>query len=154
MSFCETLKSCRLLRVLLLLSSTLCISSCDLIFDEILDCIDDDQPEIRGALPNPVLNQYYEEGVSVSIRNEPYDDRFKYTFEFTGNLPQGIQTETADRSFRLVGTPIETGDYQFSISVKVEDEDARAYLDDSEDDTSGLCSTYDAENFQWTIQLM
>ena len=152
MSFYKTLQWCRLLRMLLLLSSALSVSGCDLIFDSIIDCIDDDRPEIRGELPSPVLNQYYDEGVSVSIRNEPYDDKFIYSYDFSGSLPEGIQIDIDDRSFRLIGTPIETGEYQFSISVKVED--STPYSNDLTGDTEGLCSTSDSENFRWSVRVM
>jgi len=119
MSFSRTLQRHRSLSMVVLLCSVL--SGCDQIFDSLIDCIDGDKPVLEGALPSPILNQEYNEGITVGIRNEPYDDLFNYRFELTGNLPVGIQQSSTGRSFRLFGTPIETGEYNFRISVQVKD---------------------------------
>ncbi|MBX2839154.1 MAG: hypothetical protein KTR35_20025 [Gammaproteobacteria bacterium] len=115
--------------------------------DDVLDCIDDDQPELRpNSLPNPVLNQEYDQVIRASIRNEPYDDRFDYSFTFRGDLPSGIQTEADDRDFKIYGTATQMGDFEFTVTVMVD-----GNLGDY-NDTSGLCTTIDSEVYQWSVQ--
>lgn len=109
-------------------------------------CIDNDKPVLRGALPNPVLNQEYNGIIHVGIRNEPYDDSYDYTFELYGDFPPGMTTEYAGRQIRLMGTPTMPGEYNFKIRVQVED---GPY---GENRTQGLCFTVDNERFQWTVQ--
>ena len=109
-------------------------------------CIDNDKPVLSGALPNPVLNQEYDGIINVSIRNEPYDDSYDYTFELFGDLPPGMTTENHGRQIRLVGTPTMSGEYNFKIRVKVED--GR----NGENRTKGLCYTVDNEIFHWKVQ--
>jgi len=127
----------------------LLISSCDFFVDAAIDCIDNDEPRLSpNLLPNPILNQTYSEVVQVSIQNEPRDDLFDYQFTLTGALPEGMQTEIAPREIRVFGTPIELGDFNFSVRVDVLDNPGRF------GDTSGLCSTVDVNNYEWTIQAM
>lgn len=137
----------------LTLSATLLLTSvlggCGPLVDLALDCIDDDQPELSpGTLPNPVLNQEYDATIHVGIRNEPYDDRFRYRFTLTGDLPMGLQTEAVGRDLQLFGTPIELGDFRFTVRVEVESRNTLA------GDTDGLCSTVDSRSYRWTIQMM
>ena len=98
-------------------------------------------------LANPVLNQLYDELILVSIRNEPFDDSFDYQFTLTGELPEGIETESDGRTFRLLGTPIELGEYRFSVRVDV------IGTDNLFNNTNGLCLTTDTRNYIWNIQI-
>jgi len=125
------------------------LSSCDALIDYAIDCIDNDKPELRPAeLPNPILNQAYNQSISVSIRNEPYDDSFTYLFEFSGNFPTGIQATSSGRIVSIFGTPTVLGEFQFNVTVRVEAGVGLA------SDTHGLCSTVDSEYYSWSIQPM
>ncbi|MFK7892191.1 MAG: hypothetical protein AB8B63_15345 [Granulosicoccus sp.] len=128
---------------------TVWLSACDFLLDKALDCLDNDRPDLRpNALRNPVLNQTYDELVQVSIRNEPRDDTYNYQFFFIGASHDGMQYRSSGREFRLSGTPIELGEFRFSIQVKV------SGIPDSFNDTSGLCSTEDTNNYIWAVQIM
>ncbi len=124
---------------------SLAVSGCD----SLSDCIDNDGPELSPPnLPNPILNQEYNQEVHVGIRNEPNDDRFSYEFTLSGNIPDGMQVSAAGRDLSLFGTPIELGDFNFGVTVKVVEPSQ------SSNQTSGLCSTIDRINYQWTVQMM
>jgi len=114
--------------------------------DASVACIDNDAPVLRGALPNPKLNQEYNGTISVNIRNEPYDDAYGYAFEVYGDFPPGMNSESSGRQLTLTGTPTMPGEYDFRIRVMVED---GAYGKNS---TRGLCFTVDDESFHWSIQ--
>lgn len=125
------------------------VSSCDILLDQALDCIDDDGPVFnKSILASPVLNQVYNETITVTIENEPRDDRFLYDFNFSGSLPEGItgrQEGTNGRRWFLSGTPIETGTFEFRLYVSV-DEPSRF-----EDENSGLCYTSRSGEFELTV---
>lgn len=108
-------------------------------------CIDNDKPVLRGALPNPILNQEYEGLINVSIRNEPYDSSYDYNFSLYGDIPPGMTTKNSGRQIRLMGRPTVPGVYNFSVGVQVDDGPYGA------NKTKGLCFTTDKEHFQWTI---
>ncbi len=134
---------------LLFIFLTPVLSGCDPLWDLAIDCIDDDRPVLSPAvLPNPILNQVYEDRVHVGIRNEPYDDSFDYTFRVSGQFPPGIQRDTVGRDLRIYGTPTALGDYSFTVRVDVIDSASRP------NSTSGLCSTTDEQTYSWTIQPM
>lgn len=139
-------------RQALTIAGALCalsLGGCDYFFDAAIDCIDNDRPILSpNILPNPTLNQTYSGLIQVSIRNEPRDDNFDYLFTTLGDLPEGIQIESSGRDFRLFGTPIELGDFNFSVRVQVRGTPG------SFNDTSGLCSTVDTNNYQWSIQMV
>lgn len=127
----------------LLLSLTL--SGCD----TFTDCLDNDGPELSpGTLPNPILNQEYNQVIHVGIRNEPNDDRFNFEFTLSGRIPDGLQTTFAGRDMNIFGTPIELGDFDFSVTVEVVEPSSSSMQ------TAGLCSTTDRINYQWTVQAM
>ncbi len=147
MSFSGTKRRYSSLLTVLLLSTAL--SGCDQLFNIAVACIDDDRPVLSPKeLPNPILNQEYNEVIHVGIRNEPRDDRFDYTFTLTGNLPMGMQSESIGRDLRLFGIPTALGDYKFSVRVEIEN-GANGY-----NNTEGLCSTIDSEDYQWAVQVM
>ncbi|MEE9335910.1 MAG: hypothetical protein V3U65_17600 [Granulosicoccaceae bacterium] len=124
---------------------SLALSGCD----SLTDCIDNDGPELSpGTLPNPILNQEYDQVVHVGIRNEPNDDRFNYEFTLSGGLPEGMQTSAAGRDMRIFGTPIELGDFNLNVTVEVVERSL------SGTQTEGLCSTIDRINYQWAVQVM
>lgn len=131
-----------------MLCCTFILSACDELLDLAVDCLDGDKPQLRPAiLANPVLNQLYDETILVSIRNEPFDDSFAYRFTLTGELPGGIETDIEGRNFRLLGTPIELGEYRFSVRVDV------TGTDNPFNNTDGLCLTTDTSNYIWNIRI-
>lgn len=124
---------------------SLALSGCD----SITDCLDNDGPELSpSTLPNPTLNQEYNQVVHVGIRNEPNDDRFNYEFTLSGRIPEGLQSTSAGRDMSIFGTPIELGNFDFSVTVEVVERSI------SSTQTQGLCSTTDRINYQWTVQGM
>ena len=128
--------------------SAMSLGGCEFFIDAAIDCIDNDRPVLSpNILPDPILNQTYSELIRVSIRNEPRDDNFDFLFTTIGDLPEGIQVESAGRDFRLFGTPIELGDFSFSVRVEVRGTPG------SFNDTSGLCLTVDTNSYQWSIQI-
>ena len=132
----------------LLLFCTFILSACDELLDLAVDCLDGDKPELRPAiLASPVLNQLYDETILASIRNEPFDDSFTYEFTLTGELPEGIETDIEGRNFRLLGTPIELGEYRFSVRVDV------LGNNNPFNNTNGLCQTTDTNNYIWNIRI-
>ena len=124
---------------------SLALSGCD----SITDCLDNDGPELSpSTLPNPTLNQEYNQVVHVGIRNEPNDDRFNYEFTLSGRIPEGLQSTSAGRDMSIFGTPIELGNFDFSVTVEVVERSI------SSTQTQGLCSTTDRINYQWSVQVM
>lgn len=131
-----------------LLIATSWLSGCDVLLDAAIDCIDNDGPRLSpNVLPDPVLFETYSERVQVSISNEPRDDNFEFRFSLIGDLPEGMEFESAGRDFRLFGTPIELGVFNFSLRVVV------TGTRNGFNDTSGLCTTVDTNNYVWTIQM-
>ncbi len=123
------------------------LTGCDVLLDIAVACVDDDRPVLSPpVLPNPILNQVYDQNVHVGIQNEPFDDAFDYSFELTGALPAGLQYEVLNRDLRILGTPTELGDYSFSVRVEV--------VDSGFHDLSGLCATIDTIGYSWTVQPM
>jgi len=122
------------------LSSTLVLSACDPLTDLIFDCIDDDGPVLRPrVIPNPVLNQTYDVRITASINNEPYDDRFVYDINVSQGLPPGLTAEVFERRIRITGTPTELGNYNFDISVRVDEPYQTVTYNHNEGTSSGLC---------------
>jgi len=116
------------------------------VIDTAIACLDNDKPVLRGALPNPTLHQEYNGVVQVSLRNEPYDNLYDYTFEVSGQYPPGMRTEYNGRQLILTGTPTTAGEYNFRVAVVVQDGRYGGQ------NTDGLCSTADIESFHWSIQ--
>jgi hypothetical protein len=107
-----------------LFSSVCLLSACDPISGGslLLDCIDDDGPVLNPrTLPTPVLNYSYEAVITASIENEPYDDRFEYTFTLGAGLPEGLIVDTFQRQVRITGAPTELGDFAMRVEVGVAD---------------------------------
>lgn len=111
-----------------------------------LDCIDDDGPVLTPReLPIPVLNHSYEAIITASIENEPYDDRYEYTFYLGAGLPAGLIVDTFGREVRISGAPTQLGNYAMRVEVTVKD----ASGDEGE---SRLCRRKTARNYVFKIQ--
>jgi len=123
------------------------LTACDALIDNALDCVDSDGPEFdRRILASPVLNQVYNETLTVRINNEPLDDRFQYDFEILGEPPEGITiTQEPGRGRRLFfeGTAVEEGTFELRIFVSV---DSSGF-----ETTSGLCFTNRSRNFELVV---
>lgn len=113
--------------------------------DAALDCLDSDGPQFdNDTIEFATLNQVYTGRIRASINNEPQDDRFTYSFKFTGQLPPGVETTAQGRDFIITGTPTELGTFTFRLFVEIED---RVGVDES-----GLCFTSHSQDFQLTVQ--
>ena len=133
----------------LLLAAATLLAGCDALIDNALDCVDSDGPEFdRRILASPVLNQVYNETLTVRISNEPQDDRFLYDFEIVGEPPEGITiTQEPGRGRRLFfeGAAIEEGTFELDIFVAV------SVSSSSFEGTSGLCFTSRSRNFELVV---
>lgn len=137
--------------VALALMLGLSLSSCDLLLDAAIDCLDDDRPQFnRAVLPDPILNQAYRELIQASIKNEPNDDSFEYDFFVSGSLPEGLVTEISNREVLVIGTPVELGSFTLGLFVKVISPPGSSLSGDD----SGLCKTTLGRNFDLTVQEM
>ena len=132
------------LNVFFLALVALLITGCD----TVIDCLDDDGPRFPSVAIEPgILNQVYSETVRVSINNEPRDDNFRYDFNISGALPEGLSTASSGRDFIFSGTPTETGTFVFTLFVEVEDN--FGFNDDS-----GLCFFSDSRRYEMTVTMM
>ena len=129
---------------LLFATSSLLLTGCDALIDLAIDCIDHDGPEFNQTLlVSPVLNQVYAETITVSIDNEPLDDRFDYEFSLSGVLPSGILTEETGRRLIFSGTATELGQFRFEVFVEISNRNGNL--------ASGLCFTTASRNFELTV---
>lgn len=129
-----------------LLLTTLLLTGCD----HAIDCIDDDGPVFnQKTLTPPILNQVYENQISVSIRNEPLDDQYRYDFSYTGTLPNGISTRSAGRIFQFEGTPTELGAFEIEVFVQVGGDNL---FNEILADDSGLCFTTQRQKYILDVQ--
>ncbi len=118
------------------------VSGCD----AVIDCVDNDGPDFTTrTLPAATLNQEYQETISASVQNEPFDSRFEYDFTIvSGALPAGISTSQSGQLFILNGTPTELGTYTIELNVFVDD--GESALD------SGLCFRNRARTFNLVVE--
>jgi hypothetical protein len=124
------------MKYLLILLSTGLLTSCDILLDQALDCIDDDRPVFDlSVLPQAILNQEYDTTVTASIKREANDDWYNYAFKIEGDLPHGILM-SSDRGSRYAlfsGTPTELGEFGFLLKVIVTEPDS--YFDYEQSDS-------------------
>jgi hypothetical protein len=110
--------------------------------NNVIDCLDNDGPEfITNSIANPVVNQEYNQTITVAINNEPRDDSFIYDFSVSGSLPAGITGVANGRNYILSGTPTTAGTSSFSLFVMVD-----------EPPESGLCFYNASRTFEVTVQ--
>ncbi len=136
----------------------LALSGCEIIQDQLLDCLDDDGPEFDLAvLPHAVLNQVYSITITARIRHEPNDKRWDYKIAFGGALPQGLnyRDDGNERTFVIEGTPTEHGTFNFTLSVDVDNPYVYEYsTNDFYDDGDNLCFTHHEQGYVLSVDMM
>ena len=79
------------MKKIILIFLSLGLSGCDIILDELFDCIDHDEPQFHSnVFPKAILNQVYSHTVSSSINNNANDSYYDYNITFAGALPAGL----------------------------------------------------------------
>lgn len=102
----------------LLLAPLLLLAGCD--EDDL--CFGSGQPGFStNPLPEAILNQAYLGTVQMSIAGNPNDDAYTYEVTTRGALPDGLMVLDSGREIDIVGTPVATGTFQFSLTMKVSD---------------------------------
>lgn len=142
--------------ILLLLVSSL--SGCDIILDELFDCIDQDEPLFNSdKFPPAILNQVYSHTIEASIKHNPNDSYYDYDINFTGSLPTGLSVykDRNDRTITIQGTPIQLGDFDFSLHVKVKDPNESTYqATNLYDDGDSLCKNTHRQYYTLSVSIM
>lgn len=126
----------------------LLLSACDDV-EKAIDCIDDDRAQFSsGSLPDPVLNEAYNESITASVSNTPDDNDFDYTFTLEGDLPTGISFRVDGRTAYFEGAAIETGTWMPTLNVVVSD-GGGSFGDGADADT--LCRTSQTRTFTMVV---
>lgn len=141
-----TIKTTKAFHVFFVGLSAIVLSGCENPFD----CIIDDRPVLNTEnLTQPVLNQVYESSISVSIKNNSFDDDYDYRWTLDGQLPPGIDYNNNHRSLRFSGTPTSLGDYPYSVSVSVSSDNY--WQDNDSVNASDLCRQNVKREFNMTV---
>ena len=106
---------------ILLLPLILLFSSCELLSEELNECIN----KISPKLPDKNLRQgqvgvQYLETIDAFIKNAD-DDTFDYSFKLRDPLPAGLNYRIEGRSFVIFGTPTVSGTKEFQVRVELKD---------------------------------
>jgi hypothetical protein len=124
------------------------LSSCEEVVDQMVDCVDFDNPEFDvDSLPDAFLGDPYSARIVASIGNEPDDESYDYEFFLYGDLPDGLKLVTEDYEPVTVikGTPIKAGVFEFTLGVEVTPRFDDS--DDTHDDGNDLCSATDSIDY-------
>jgi hypothetical protein len=120
---------------------------------DILECVINRHPQLQNArLTTGQVNNYYFEEIRADINNEPRDDSYYYYFSIDGDLPRGLEFIIDYRSVFIEGQPLESGVYNFSIRLTVEQ--ANDYYDNCENrlnDCDGLCEDTTIERYRLVV---
>lgn len=124
----------------------LSLSSCELLNEEIQECIN----KIRPKLPDKTLQTGqvgvpYMETIDAYIRNAD-DDAFEYSFSLEGLLPSGLDYRAEGRTFIIYGTPNLAGSMEIKVRVEL-----RADLYGPGD---GFCFAKDYDNQKYSITIL
>ena len=124
----------------------LSLSSCELLNEEIQECIN----KIRPKLPDKTLQTGqvgvpYMETIDAYIRNAD-DDAFEYRFALEGLLPSGLDYRAEGRTFIIYGTPNLAGSMEIKVRVEL-----RADLYGPGD---GFCFAKDYDNQKYSITIL
>lgn len=132
--------------------------------DVAIDCIDDDGPELSPrSIPDPILNQAYDERITAFVENEPFDNRFGYDIIISNTLPPGLTAFVFERQVRITGATTELGSFTFDISVAVFDPNfnngfSNAYNNSFNNgfnnfsNTRNLCRVTNQRTYQLTVR--
>lgn len=143
------------MKKIIILTMCLSLTACDLILDQLLDCIDQDSPKFSpNKFPAASLNQFYSYTITASINNNPFDDSYNYNISLSGSLPAGLSVKrnSNDRTITISGTPTDTGTSHFTLHVIVDDPNEDTYqITNIYDDGDTLCDTSHTQNYSITV---
>ncbi|WP_242206249.1 hypothetical protein [Aestuariivivens insulae] len=121
---------------------------------DILECVLNRHPVLSDdILKIGQVNSYYTDAINAQIKNEPRDDDYYYYFSIDGDLPEGLEFVVDYRSVIIEGTPQESGRYQFTVRLSVEQVDD--YYEDCENtlnDCDGLCKESTSKTYTLKIR--
>lgn len=155
--------SAKAMRTSVVLAGTLLLSSCGPVTDYLIDCIDNDGPQLSPrTIPNPVLNQSYDVRITASINNEPFDDSFLYDIVVSRTLPEGLIADIFERQVRITGAATELGTFDIDVGVAVEDPNSFEFNNgfnnnnsninfNNNGTSSGLCFVQTQRTYQLTV---
>jgi len=122
-------------RLILLLVIFFCLTGCE----DILDCIINVRPELPDkTFKIGHINEFYHDELLAGINNESQDDLYNYYFTDTGNIPEGLIMYYDFRTVVIEGTPLTSGEYRFTLNLKVEYKDTYYDVDGNYED-GNLC---------------
>ncbi|WP_298903888.1 hypothetical protein [uncultured Psychroserpens sp.] len=134
----------RLLPLLLFVLSSIMLSSCE----DVFDCIINRRPELPNkSFEVGTVESYYYDEFRAEIKNEPRDDDYGYIFEVDDNLPDGLELFVNYRTVSIEGLPTHPGTYTFTVYLFVDPPLSYDYDTDQYDDP--LCS--DSTSKEYTI---
>ncbi|GAA4270143.1 hypothetical protein GCM10022257_22440 [Hyunsoonleella aestuarii] len=104
-------------------------------------------------LVTALVDNFYFDEIRADIKNEPRDNSYYYYFSIDGDLPRGLEFFIDYRSVIIEGTPLETGIYNFTIRLSVEQ--ANDYYEECENqlnDCDGLCDDTTLQRYRLVVQ--
>ena len=134
-----------------LLAILFCFSLLSLIScEDIFDCTLNRRPELpEKPLEIGRVGSAYFQQFDAGIKNEPRDNNYGYNFEIYGDIPDGLEVTTENRTVTIDGFPIIRGNYQFTIVLNV---DPPTYYDqETEQYEDGMCSTSTSQEYEIII---
>ena len=121
-------------------------SSCELLNEEISECINKISPKLpRKTLQTGQVGVPYMETIDAYIKNAD-DDAFEYSFSLEGLLPSGLNYRAEGRTFIIYGTPNLAGSKEIKVRVEL-----RTELYGPGD---GFCFAKDYDNQKYTINIL
>ncbi|WKK67554.1 hypothetical protein [Lutimonas zeaxanthinifaciens] len=124
----------------------LSLSSCELLNEEIEECINKIRPKLQDkTLQTGQVGVPYMETIDAYIRNAD-DDAFQYSFSLDGLLPSGLKYRAEGRTFIIYGTPNLAGSKEIKVRVEL-----RTDLYGPGD---GFCFAKDYDNQKYTITVL
>ena len=124
----------------------LSLSSCELLNEEIEECINKIRPKLQDkTLQTGQVGVPYMETIDAYIKNAD-DDAFQYSFSLDGLLPSGLKYRAEGRTFIIYGTPNLAGSKEIKVRVEL-----RTDLYGPGD---GFCFAKDYDNQKYTITVL
>jgi hypothetical protein len=114
--------------------------------EDVIDCIFNKRPEIPNkSFDLGYIDNYYDEGFTSEIKNEPRDDDYGYTYEVYGDLPDGLETFVDYRTLSIEGIPVVSGTFTFTVYLYVDPPVSYDY--DTGEYEDSLCTDSDSKEF-------